>query len=156
MTFLFDIKGEFKHDIEYKHEKTNSKYAYVSELYRNVNHVREVVMRALPTATDNITNMDLRIDFLMKKIDEEQFKTKLQRREKDRNKKLEQRDILDTYCNITQDLFVHLSESKKDKKEVDKFIADEKEIRKYAFNAYEKLNNKYKSNISCPLPSWLL
>jgi hypothetical protein len=92
----------------------------------------------------------------MKTIDENTFKTKLQRKEKDRLKKLEQRDIIEMYCNVVQDLFLAFetdmrTPSKNREKSIDEFFTAEKEIRTYSFASYDRLNKKYKSDVKCPL-----
>lgn len=108
-------------------------------IYRQVRHIREVELRALPTTMDNQSNMDLRIDYLLKNITEEEFKNKLQRREKERNKKLEYRDVLDMYVNVMQDLFFELQESKN----VTKFLEEEEKVRSYVDDGISFINSKY-------------
>ena len=84
---------------------------FVTGVYRAVNHIRDVIMRGLPTRIDNVSNLDLRINYLEGRINDDEFKVKLQRREKDRNKKLDQREILEVYCNVMQDAITTLSVS---------------------------------------------
>jgi hypothetical protein len=111
----------------------------LASVYRQVRHIREVELRDLPTTMDNQSNMDLRIDYLLKNITEDEFKTKLQRREKERNKKLEYRDVLDMYVNVMQDLFFELQ----DKKDIKKFIEEEEKVRSYVDDGITFINNKY-------------
>lgn len=120
---------------------------YLTEIYRMVNHLRQVVIRDLPTRIDNECNQDLRIDFLMKKFDEDDFKAKLQRREKDRAKKLEQREILETYCSVVQDLFTDFIKTF----DFQVFEHSETKIREHTIKSYQDMNSKYKSKISCPV-----
>ena len=40
----------------------------LAQIYREVRHIREVEIQALPTVLDNQTNMDLRISFLLKEM----------------------------------------------------------------------------------------
>lgn len=133
---------------------------YISTLYREIVHLREVILRGLPTALDNICNRDLRIDYLLGDINEDEFKTKLQRREKDRAKKLEQRAILEMYCNVVQDCMnnyyqngstfkLYRTEWSEDK--ANDLIREELEVRKYMRDAWERMNHKYNSSVSCPL-----
>jgi hypothetical protein len=120
---------------------------YLNEVYRMVYHLRQVVIMYLPTRIDNQCNKDLRIEFLMKKFDEEEFKAKLQRREKDRAKKLEQREILETYCNVVQDLFTDFVKTF----HFEVFVQSENKIREHTIKSYQDMNTKYKSKISCPV-----
>lgn len=111
----------------------------LSAMYRQVRHIRAVEMQGLPTTMDNHSNMDLRIDFLLKNLSEDEFKNKLQRREKDRNKKLEYREVLDMYLNVMQDLFYELERTK----DCLKFIEEEKRVRKYAESGIFHINEKF-------------
>jgi hypothetical protein len=92
---------------------------------------------------DNQSNMDLRIDYLLKNISEDEFKQKLQRREKERNKKLEYREVLDMYVNVMQDLFQELESTKNYKK----FLEEEKKIRSYTDSNIFTINDKYNSKL---------
>jgi len=113
------------------------------EMYRQVVHIREIELRGLPTNMDNNSNQDLRIQFLMKEITEEQFKIKLQRREKDREKKLEYREVLDMYVNVMQDLIRDLDQTKNYKK----FLEEEEKVRTYVDHGIFIINSKYNSKL---------
>ena len=115
----------------------------LSQIYREVRHIREVEINALPTILDNQTNLDLRISFLLKEISEDDFKVKLQRREKERTKKLEYREVLDMYVNVMQDLFYELEQSKN----YEKFITQEEKVRSYVDSGIFSINEKYDSKL---------
>jgi hypothetical protein len=117
---------------------------YLTEIYRMINHFRANTIHYLPTAMDNVNNQDLRVEYLMNKITKEQLKTKLQRREKDRAKKLELRQILEMYCNVVQDMFTELFATK----DYRKFIDGELQIKEHCNDALTKLNKRYNSNMS--------
>jgi hypothetical protein len=68
-------------------------------------------MRRLPTAMDNQSNQDLRIGYLLKDITEEDFKIQLQKREKELEKKIEYRQVLDTFVMVGEELFRQLVET---------------------------------------------
>lgn len=121
---------------------------YVVQCYRELIHHREVTLAMLPTPLDNVTNQDLRIDFLMKKLTKEEFKTKLQRREKDRNKKLEYRQILEMYTTVLEENLILLTDNIKKISALDSyklFCEEEKRVREYANKSVEKLKKKYNS-----------
>ena len=115
----------------------------LSQIYREVRHIREVEINALPTVLDNQTNLDLRISFLLKEITEDEFKVKLQRREKERTKKLEYREVLDMYVNVMQDLFYELEQSKN----FEKFFIEEEKVRSYVDKGVFLINQKYDSKL---------
>lgn len=124
-----------------------AEYSWIVDLlaaiYRQVRHIREVELVILPTILDNQSNRDLRISFLMKQITEDEFKIKLQRREKERTKKLEYREVLDMYVNVMQDLFHNLLETK----DFDKFLVEEEKVRSYVNNGVRLINEKYDSKL---------
>ena len=115
----------------------------LAQIYREVRHIREVEIRELPTLLDNQSNIDLRISFLLKEISEDEFKIKLQRREKERTKKLEYREVLDMYTNVMQDLFFELEQTHN----YLKFIKEEEKVRSYVDSGISSINQKYDSKL---------
>lgn len=83
----------------------------IQTIYQLIVHVRHDTMRRLPTAMDNQSNQDLRIGYLLKDITEEDFKIQLQKREKELEKKIEYRQVLDTFVMVGEELFRQLVES---------------------------------------------
>lgn len=153
-SFLSYIAGNFNGSVTYSN--------YITRVYRMVNHIRQVLLPTLPGPFDNVSNQDLRIEYLLGNISEEEFQVKLQRREKDRNKKLEQRTILETYCNVVQDLLNRLyTEGAKPirgfgvnewtEEHATEFVKEEENVRKFTQEAYRKMNEKYSSTIKCPV-----
>ena len=143
--FLNDISYKITLQPPLKRFSTNYKDLDVllAAIYRQVRHLREVEIRALPTPLDNQSNMDLRISYLLKEITEEDFKTRLQRREKERNKKLEYREVLDMYINVMQDLFRELENTKDYKK----FLKEELKVKSYIEDGINTINSKYNSKL---------
>jgi hypothetical protein len=116
----------------------------IIEVYRYVIHYYEVDLRRLPTRFDDTVNLDLRIHYLNKNITEEEFKNKLQRRQKDIEKKIEYRDIGETYVDIMNDIFISFL----DKKNVEGLIHEIQTITKTTQEAMYHLNKRYNSNLS--------
>lgn len=116
---------------------------FATDAYREVQHIRHVVLPAMPTVLDNQTNIDLRVDYLNGKITKDEMKVKLQRREKDRAKKLEYRDVLDMYCTVLQDMFYRLFETWN----VSEFVNEETRLHEHSNKAIESLNNRYNSKL---------
>jgi hypothetical protein len=81
----------------------------LSTIHRNVSHVRDVDMRGLADEFRVTDNADLRLAYLLKQINEHEWKRKLQQREKKRSKDMEVRQVLDTYCTVAADSFQKLS-----------------------------------------------
>lgn len=83
----------------------NELFHQLVEVYRYTIHYHQVDLQRLPTRFDHDSNIDLRMRFLMNEINEDEFKTKLQRRQKDIEKKIEYRDIGETYVYLVNDMF---------------------------------------------------
>jgi len=116
---------------------------FVTDSYREVQHIRNVVLPVMPTVLDNQTNIDLRVDYLNGKITKDEMKVKLQRREKDRAKKLEYRDVLDMYCTVLQDMFYRLFETWN----VSEFVEEETRLQEHSNKAITSLNKRYNSKL---------
>lgn len=122
----------------------------VIEVYRYVIHFYEIDLQRLPTRFDQTVNLDLRIYFLQNQLSEEEFKIKLQRRQKDTEKKIEYRDIGETYVEIMNDIFISFLE----KRSVDTLVSDIAVVTKTTQEAIGNLNKRYNSNM--PLVRTLL
>ena len=116
----------------------------IIEVYRYVIHYYEVDLQRLPTRFDDTVNLDLRIHYLNKQITEEEFKTKLQRRQKDIEKKIEYRDIGETYVDIMNDIFIGFL----DRKNITDLLQEIRTITKSTQEAILLLNKRYNSNMS--------
>ena len=127
-------------------------HQYIIELFRSILHIQEVTLPRLPTAMDNNSNLDLRIDYMMKKIEKEDFMKKLVRREKDKTKFIEYRQIMEMYYNVVSDLFRKLIDDLEfdyniyDMQEiVRKFIENEQKIKEHSNESIKSLTKKYGS-----------
>jgi hypothetical protein len=75
----------------------------VLTLHRTYNHIQGVEMRHFRT-DDVVDNRELRVDYLLKKIDDDKFKFILQKNEKARNKKRDIRMVLEMYQGAVADI----------------------------------------------------
>jgi hypothetical protein len=116
----------------------------IIEVYRYLIHYYEVDLQRLPIRFDDTVNLDLRINFLNHQLTEEEFKIKLQRRQKDIEKKIEYRDIGETYVDIMNDIFIAFL----DRKDVDHLLQEIRAITKTTQEAILHLNKRYNSNMS--------
>ena len=114
------------------------------EVYRYVIHYYEVDLQRLPTRFDQRVNLDLRIYFLQNQLSEEEFKVKLQRRQKDTEKKIEYRDIGETYVEIMNDIFISFLENRS----LEGLIADIHTVTRTTQEAIANLNKRYNSNMA--------
>lgn len=74
-----------------------------TNIYRCINHIRFVILRNLPIDNIIINNENLRVQYLLKDIDDAKFKKILQEREKERDKNREIRNIFNMFVNIASD-----------------------------------------------------
>jgi hypothetical protein len=92
--------------------RSRSESSLVTDIYQMVVHYRHDTLRRLPTPIDNTNNQDLRIQFLLNEISEEAFKVTIFQRERDREKKLEYRQLVDTFVTVGEELFRQLDDIK--------------------------------------------
>ena len=126
------------------HELTNELLVFqLLEVYRYTTIYFYDDLQKLPSRFDERINLDLRIQYLMNQLTEEEFKTKLQRRQKDIDKKIEYRDIGETYIDIIHDLFISFLTMK----DIDILIHEIKTIIQDTNKAIIHLNKRYHSNL---------
>jgi hypothetical protein len=89
----------------YFNTRTRLESEFITSYYEQLAHLRNDTMARLPTALDNQSNLNLRIDYMLREITEEEFKRTLYQREKDRDKNLEYRQLLETYVAVGEELF---------------------------------------------------
>jgi hypothetical protein len=115
----------------------------IIEIYRYIIHYHEVDLQRLPSRFDETVNLDLRIQFLQAQISEDEFKIKLQRRQKDIDKKIEYKDIGETFVEIMNDVFISFMETHNR----DALIQNIKSVTKTTQDAITNLNRRYNSNL---------
>jgi hypothetical protein len=95
-------------DFVRKHEKfTLPEGTFLFELYNTVAHTDQWMLRQQYNVPP-VNNSDLRVQYLMNKIDDERFKQNIQKREKSFKKKSNIRDVLQMFVNTSDDLFRQL------------------------------------------------
>jgi hypothetical protein len=77
---------------------------YYQDMHRNIGHVQYVSTHKY-RAANYLDNRDLRIKFMMNELTEDDFKRKIQQREKAENRKRAIREILVTYATVATDIF---------------------------------------------------
>jgi hypothetical protein len=84
----------------------NSHYIYMMQIHREVRHIQRVELPGLRTDTDRARerrNLDLRLQYLLKRVDRAEWKRKLILREKSTARKMELRQIYQMYCTVAID-----------------------------------------------------
>ncbi len=78
---------------------------FVAEFHRVVRHIQDIELRRLRAAFDADDNADLRLAYLLRHLDEGEWKRKLQQREKRRERDLAVRQIFEMYIAAATDAF---------------------------------------------------
>jgi len=83
---------------------------FLKHIHRILVHVQNVTMRQYYENREVTfeTNVDLRMAFLQNEIDEETMKMNLQKREKDKNKRLAMHDAMELLVNVGKDIYNNL------------------------------------------------
>lgn len=120
------------------------------EVYRHMIHYHQVDLPRLPTRFSHDSNIDLRIRFLSNELSEEEFKNKIQRRQKDTEKKIEYRDVMETYIFLLNDMFRLFINGRA----VDELVGHIRAITEQAQEAIGALNRRYNSSLQ-PIRAFL-
>ena len=112
--------------------------------YRSLGHCQHVL---LPRYTVNAqeTNKDLRIKFMIGDFGEDEFKKKIQQREKARHKKNDIRQVLEMYMTVITDLYQSFVETKK----IDEIVSSLYELRRHVNCTLGAVSKRY---TNCAVP----
>lgn len=127
--------------------------------HRRITHVQNIDMTALNRDGININdNLDLRIQYLMKQVDNETMKATLQQREKKNEKERELRRVYETLTGAATDIFRRMviiaDEKGKDLEHIQPFINELNELRLFINDALDVLRRRYNSTIRGFSESW--
>lgn len=109
---------------------------------RRLIHISETQLRHL--RNDDEDNADLRLQYLVNQLTEQQFKVKLQRREKKRNKEHEIADVYDMVIGVGGDIlwaYIH------EEKELVETHTSANRIRHYANSCLTQIGDRYKMSM---------
>jgi len=120
--------------------------------HRRVTHVQNIDMTALNRDGININdNMDLRIQYLLKEIDDEAMKYTLQQREKKNEKERELRRVYETLTGAAADIFRRLvivaDEKGKEIENLEPLLTELNELRLFINDALDVLRRRYNCTI---------
>lgn len=92
------------HQVTARCPRSNVHHLRFAAAHRTWGHCRWVLVPRYTTQA-NADNRDLRIKFMIGDINEDEFKKKIQQKEKARQRKTEIRQVLDMYLDVLSDLF---------------------------------------------------
>lgn len=125
--------------------QTNSEFRRkIINAYRGRDHVQYVLV---PRYTVNfIDNQDLRIKFMIGDIDEDEFKKKIQQREKARHRKTEIRQVLEMYMAVTSDIFQSFVQTR----DIPELFTSINELKSHLTETMSDISKRY---TKCAVPS---
>jgi hypothetical protein len=93
------------YDITRRFKLHDEQRTFVNRTHGSITHYDMVVRRNYQVTEGLDKNLDIRIKYLMNRIDEDKFKVLLQRREKSDQKKVAIYQVVDMFVNTGQDLY---------------------------------------------------
>lgn len=119
--------------------------------HRMVNHIEQIEIRRYNTTFGIENNKDLRINFLLKRIDEQEWIRTLKARTKRNEKFIAIRQVLEMFVNVMKDLFNNYVNN------TDYNLAGEAESLRLYFNTeMRKIKNRFKNTVIVLNPIWEL
>lgn len=147
---LTNMRGETEY-YNRKTNKTTSTYPFkegkksdenFAEIARNVIHIRHVEVPRFQAADRLQDNLHMRIDFMRNKIGKEDFKRKIQKKEKENQKKNEINNVLGMYINCMTDIFYRLVDKPEDTKDIQ---VEMDALRDYVNDSLKRISKSFNS-----------
>jgi hypothetical protein len=117
-------------------------YHIIANAFRSHGHAQYVILPRYTVDTRN-ENRDLRIKFMINDIDEENFKKKIQQREKANNRKADIRQVIEMYTTVLVDIIQSFVASR----DVSIMVANLEGLREHYNTTLEKIQFCYKCTI---------
>jgi hypothetical protein len=119
----------------------------VPALYQVIRHVSEVTIGRFNTRLNRVTNVDLRVKFMLDDVDEERMKAELYKREKAKNKDREISDIFVMFRNTLSDIVRNIFERAKTSPSIDDQIVLIDKLVEYSNSELKRVGNVYKLSV---------
>lgn len=130
----------------------NVTFINVNEAHRSIAHINNVELPRFPNQLGDVDNSKLRVDYLMKRIDEKTWHSKLKAKMKKQEKDGEINQILRMYTQTLSDLFGNIVEGKVD--EVARHVASCTQLRDYTNKQLAKIGRRFGNVVPCIGPDW--
>jgi hypothetical protein len=124
----------------------SDKLNIVLDFHRLLVHIQHVDLPRYHNAFNALDNQDLRIDFLLKKITEEDLKVEVQRRERKREKERAVRRALEVLTQAGTDILRRIMNSQ-DATEQVKIIQELNGLREYVNELFAKIHERMKLSV---------
>lgn len=119
----------------------------IQQLHRLVNHIEGVELRAHQV----IDNIGLRIKYMMNELEEDRFKSILQKNEKAREKARDIANIFRMFCDVVGD---HLRQLVLNQVTMDEFMMTIERLREYTNDVFKKVHMRYNCRVPLISHTW--
>jgi hypothetical protein len=111
-------------------------------IHRTVQHIQHVVTPRYVSTETVDSNRDLRVSYMMNHLSEDEFKHKIQKREKAENRKRDIREVLVMFTTVATDIFQRLVTTPN----VD-YIEELVNLRNYTDDVLDKVSKRWKCSV---------
>ena len=124
----------------------------ISSLHRLINHITHVEIPRYPNRLGEMDNTRMRVNYLMGKIDEKQWQSKLMAKMKKQEKNGAINDVLTMFNTTSSDLLGNITECKTH--EVVKYIESLEKLREYTNKSLVKIGQRFGNVSPCIEKDW--
>jgi hypothetical protein len=117
------------------------------KLHRLITHITHVELPRYPNSLGDMDNTSLRVEYLMGKINESQWHSRLKAKMKKQEKDGSINDVLTMFNTTCSDLISNIVEC--DDIDIAKYVDSLKELRNYTNKSLTKIGNQFSSVIPC-------
>jgi hypothetical protein len=122
-------------------DRENIYFELASDAHRLINHINMIELPRYPNTIGDLDNSSLRIDYLLNRITEKQWISKLKNKMKKQEKDGELNMVLTMFTTTMADLFGNILES--DNNDIDLSIVSMFKLREYTNNSLKKIGVRY-------------
>lgn len=120
--------------------------------HRLINHINQVELPRYPRVIGEVDNSVLRVDYLMNRISEKQWSSKLKQQMKKQEKNSEFNMVLAMFTGTVADLFGNIVEG--EIQDIPTHVAAMTELREYTNKALKKIGDRYGNVYPCIDAKW--
>jgi hypothetical protein len=125
-------------------------------IHRAISHIEHAeIPRYEIVEQNNETNSDLRIQYMLKELDETSWKSTLQKREKKNMKHTEISQILQMFLDTAADIFRTIIDVDSDTK-INQHIETLQSLRAYSNTSLEKISQRYSCVVPHIFDDWII
>jgi hypothetical protein len=125
-----------------------------SDAHRLLNHITHVELAKYPVIVGETDNSKLRVDYMLKRIDEKKWIFKLKKDMKKHEKNKEINDILTMFITTLTDIFGNIIAHSNNHKEINNDIKSMQILRNYTNKALKKIVHRFGNTSPCINYNW--